>query len=538
MYALERLLPEIGLPVRIHECRGYAGEKDRSFETPISGLVVRLEDGKGDNLEKNFPLSVQLQIGDMQMTARIYAFKEDRAATYLKDEGVIFTINGQAHGHLPKSIFSRPKAVGLPRLKDSLLVLVDCTKLRITQREDLFMTSRDRLSKKPIRYEVEEEIEELLKNNSELKRLQQQRREEDVESRLNEEAPLENVLGKIFFASPTLKSLFLRGQRLARPFAGGAGSSDTNDGGGVRHGGNEFRGKRHPTYFRIPGQVQAALYKRNTELGRRCQIRFETDVENGYFDRAADKGDFQLEIVDASREISAPRFSLGLENGIAHLNLALPSEAEVGDHIVLQASVRDDTMLEPLVCMFQLTVNEKQDRAPGPVRPKPPSRSGGGDEPSDQGIQMPRIIPVRENDVNWVKYNFAPDTACHVVSDPYEQDGKTRLEHSFYMNVDNNSLKTEMKYAKQDPRLLEAKFKYANVLVGLAILHDAEIRGELTRNPEAPESDSEDDEIASAQDIVRKVSSAIAPVIIPMIDQLSGLSDEQLGEVSVIGEDT
>ena len=169
MYALERLLPEIALPVRIHECRGYAGEKERSFETPISGLVVRLEDGKGDNLEKNFPLSVQLQVGDLQMTARIYAFKEDRAATYLKDEGVIFTVNGQAHGHLPKSIFSRPKAVGLPRLKDSLLVLVDCSKLRITQREDLFMTSRDRLSKKPIRFEIEEEIEQLLKNNSELR---------------------------------------------------------------------------------------------------------------------------------------------------------------------------------------------------------------------------------------------------------------------------------------------------------------------------------------------------------------------------------
>jgi hypothetical protein len=35
LYALERLLPEIALPVRIHECRGYEG-KEGSFETPIS----------------------------------------------------------------------------------------------------------------------------------------------------------------------------------------------------------------------------------------------------------------------------------------------------------------------------------------------------------------------------------------------------------------------------------------------------------------------------------------------------------------------
>ena len=53
----------------------------------------------------------------MQMKARIYAFKEDKAGTYLKGEGVIFTINGQAHGHLPKSIFSRPRAVVFQDLK-------------------------------------------------------------------------------------------------------------------------------------------------------------------------------------------------------------------------------------------------------------------------------------------------------------------------------------------------------------------------------------------------------------------------------------
>lgn len=38
LYALERLLPEIALPIRVHECRGYKGDKDRSFETTLSGL--------------------------------------------------------------------------------------------------------------------------------------------------------------------------------------------------------------------------------------------------------------------------------------------------------------------------------------------------------------------------------------------------------------------------------------------------------------------------------------------------------------------
>jgi hypothetical protein len=150
------------------------------------------------------------------MKARIYAFKEEKAATYLKDEGVIFTINGQAHGHLPKSIFSRPKAVGLPRLKDSLLVLVDCSSLSATKREDLFMSSRDRLSKHALRFTIEREIEELLRTNPKLRKLQEQRRFQDVETKLSEEKPLEEVLRRIFKSSPTLQTLFLLGRRLPR----------------------------------------------------------------------------------------------------------------------------------------------------------------------------------------------------------------------------------------------------------------------------------------------------------------------------------
>ena len=75
LFALERLLPEVALPIRLHECRGYEGVKERSFETPLSGLVVRLEDGKGDNLEEGFPISVRVSTAGMDMTARIYAFK-------------------------------------------------------------------------------------------------------------------------------------------------------------------------------------------------------------------------------------------------------------------------------------------------------------------------------------------------------------------------------------------------------------------------------------------------------------------------------
>jgi len=530
MYAIERLLPEISLPIRIHECRGFPGHSG-SFETPISGLVVRLEDGRGDNLEERFPLSVRLQVADMQMTARIYAFKEDRAKTYLRDEGVIFTINGQAHGYLPKSLFTRPKAVGLPRLRDSLLVLVDCSSLKVIQREDLFMSSRDRLSKKDIRYLIESEIEELLRTNSELRRLQQERRERDVQSQLSEQKPLEDVLDRIFKSSPALKTIFLRGQRLTRPFAGD-NTSDDGVGPGPEKGKKEFIGRRHPTYFRIPKVATNTVYRRNCERGRRVHVKFETDAENEYFDRITDRGQFELEVVDGSKEVTSPSYSLTLEGGFAHLNMALPPEVEVGDYLVLQATVSDPTLVEPFTCLVRLVVVDKQVHPPSTPRPRPPVHGGG-----NEGIALPRVIPVHENDEKWQRHRFQATTACHVESDPVEENGKQRLDHTFYINVDNLSLKTEMKYSKQDPRLLEAKFKYANVLLGLALLHAAAEVEQSDSQPARGSQGEQKNESETPQSVIRRVTSAIAPMIIPVIDQLSGLTGEQVEELSSSGEE-
>ena len=526
MYALERLLPEIALPVRIYECRGYGGAKERSFETPIAGLVVRLEEGRGGNLEPGFPLSAQLGAAGMNMKLRIYAFKEDRASTYLGNEGVIFSINGQSHGNLPKSVFARPKAVGLTRLKDSLLVLVDCSNLSARQREDLFMSSRDRLSEKPIRYRLEGEIEQLLRENGDLRQLQNRRRQEDIQSKLDEEKPLEEVLGKVLKASPSLKSLFLQGHRLARPFAGG-GNGEGKQGGA--DGERDFVGRRHPTYFRFVNMEYGKCYSRNCEIGRRCRLTFETDVENGYFDRVSDHGTFGLEVIESSCEASEPDFNMSLESGRAHLNMALPTEVGEGDSLVVQVTVSDPTLSEPFINVAKLSVLAAQTRRGGKGHRRKAEGGGAGDKSSKSGIALPKVIPVKEGDERWHKYKFTPEDACHVISDPVLEGDEGKLEHIFYVNVSNSSLLTEMKYSKQDPRLMEAKFKYGNVLLGLAMLHHG------NEDDEEEGQQSEDGEKEDATSRIRKVSAAVAPVLLPMIDQLSGLDEDDLAAFDEAG---
>lgn len=524
LYALERLMPEVALPLRMHECRGYKG-KEGSYETPLAGLVVRLEDGRGDNLEAGFPKSAKLYAAGTQMTAKIYAFKEDKASTYLKDEGVIFQINGQAHGYLPKSIFSRRRKVNLPRLRNSLLVVVDCSALTIKQREDLFMSSRDRLTDNEIRYEVEEEIMEMLKNNSALKQLQQERRNIDVESKLSEERPLEEVLGKVLKSSPTLQTLFLAGQRLSKPFntkkKGGSGN-DGDEGGGSHDtdtDGKPYVGQPHPSFFDVKGIHSGQVYRRNCELGRRVRIDFRTDVVNEYFDRPVDKGTFDIEIVDED-DFTTPNANFVLDDGDGHLSFSLPPEADVDDAFTLQVTVNDSVLMEPFVNLIRLRVLAKQTRKPSPSRKKKKKTTGGGNQGQGTGIALPVVIPVRMDDEHWDRHHFTSETSCHVETDPVVgDDGKEVDQHTFFINLDNNSMKNEMKYAKQDIRLIEAKFKYANVLLGLAMLHDDEQRGDdgVTDGP-------------SVQEQIRAYSQAVAPMLLPMIDQLSGLDESDLGE--------
>lgn len=141
---LDLLLPEMMLPARLYECRYEAGHGGSHANT-VAGLSVRLGDNKGENLEPDFPDSCQLTVAGEPMAATIYALKKNRAETYRKNEGIIFTVNGQTHGTLTIDFFRR-KQVGLSLLADSILVIVDCSRISGRAREDLFMNSRDRLS--------------------------------------------------------------------------------------------------------------------------------------------------------------------------------------------------------------------------------------------------------------------------------------------------------------------------------------------------------------------------------------------------------
>lgn len=236
-YRLSSFLPSISLPIRLFERR--EGFTDKTPQITLNGLSVRLEENKRNILEDGFPTSGTANVLNQRMKIKIYAFKRNKSKNYTKEEGIVFTVNGQTHGFLTKAFFTR-KAVNMHYLADSLLVIVDCTEFDGRSREDLFMNSRDRLRSGVIRAKIESQLSELLKNHQGLKALRERRRNEELENKIAESKPLEDVLKSILKKSPTLSKLFISGVRLPNPFKVIKAESQ-----------KLFQGVKFPTYFKL-----------------------------------------------------------------------------------------------------------------------------------------------------------------------------------------------------------------------------------------------------------------------------------------------
>ena len=111
---------------------------------------------------------------------------------------------------------------------------------------------------------------------------------------------------------------------------------------------------------------------------------------------------------------------------------------------------------------------------------------------------------------------------------------------TFMFNVDNIHLKVEQKRSKLDSRLVEARFVYGLVIIGLAM-----IRGEGESSPYAEvnggngsaddgESIREDKSGVRLARAVDKFSRAAASVLLPIIKSLSSLDP---GEIEGLGEE-
>ena len=512
LHKLDMLLPEPALPVRLHECRKRAHGKGDAAEqtTTMAGLFARLKDN--DNLEDTPPLDMPITVSGRTLIARVFAFKPGRAATYRDNEGIVFTVNGQTHADLKANFFGR-KAVGLQRLAKDLLIVVDCSTMDANERDDLFMSSRDRMSEKsPLFSELEKSLEVALRDHPGLRELKMRRAQEEMAEQLKDDKPLESVLKQVLKNSPTLVRWFNKGEKLPTPFKPENVQNDPNP--PVLHA--------HPTYFHFSGREQGESLSRQAHLDQRCRITFVTDAENGYFTRKYDPGQFRFERHRNGMVEPVPTFNgPALAGGRGTLSFDLPVEAKVGDVLVYECTAHDPVVLKTFVNRFELKVAPAQEKPePKPGSKAKPAGTPPGPNPNGQGgITFPTVLWLDKTKPTWASY-FSDDNSCMDIVD--DGDG-----YNFVLNESNRALETELKAAKAGAALMKKKFEVGCVLIGLALIHEHQASKGKNNGKDGEEN---------LRQQVQQLTRALAPVLLPMVDGLNALGADELIDSDLLGQ--
>lgn len=516
---LDLLAPDLGLPFRLHECR-YEG-KPGSFEHQINGLRVRLHDDRGNVLEPGYPTFHNAEnIEGERISFSVYAFKDDKAKNYRDaDKGCVFILNGQSQGWLDDRIFTRTK-VGLGFIKNSLLVMVDCSELTYRGQEKLFVNDRVHIRKGTEFYnKIEAELIDYLANHQGLADLQEERKRKLSAEKLDDSKPLEAVLSSVFKHSNTLSKIFLRGEKLSNAF------KPKN----VQPEKREYIGKLYPTYFKFKKIGYGEVLYREVFMNSRCRIAFETDAQNDYFNRKSNKGIFKLlrynegnELIEVTEEDQS--FSLNPLNGIANLNLDFNGQYKNGDVLRYVLQVTDPFRINdgPFTNEMALTMRPEVTTTGGNNgrRTDPPSDLPGKGREKEGGVKFPKVYKVYEKD--WIDHQFDKYSAIRAVKSKAIENGKEVADFTFYINMDNLYLQHEIKSNVHSKRECEAYFEYGMALLGISIIYDDQ------------EHSNGENQFENTEEKIQDFGRALSPILIPMIKEFGDfdLKDELLGQLA------
>jgi hypothetical protein len=526
---IDLLLPEPALPMRFHECREHQKSGNEQVET-MSGLFARLNGNT--NLEPIKPAELTITVQGHELIGRIFAFKPGTSDTYRNSEGIVFTINGQAQGYIKANIFARPKRVGLQRLAKDLLMVLDCSSITAMEQHDMFMPSRDRLVEdNSFAMELEKKIEAALRDHPGLRLLKNERHKMDVEEQLADNKPLEDALKRVLKSSPSLARIFGLGQRLHNPF-----KPQTKE-----ESEKPFVGKQHPTFFRFAGKEDGELLARAAHLESRVRIAFDTDVVDDYFTRKIDRGQKEfVRVVNGKRMPLMDYTGPNLADGRANLTLDLPDGVKAGDVLELELIVRDPVTEAEFVNKAKLAVLaafENDDKDKSKKKKKPPADKPGDKQDGTAGIDFPEVKWVKPEASNWKSYFESLDDCLCIIDDGEADDnGKSDPDYTFYLNEGNKALQNELKTTKLPVAAVKKQFEIGVILIGMAMLHDDKQRKSQKPSADDEKADTEKTDDSGVFKQAAQFTRAIAPIILPMIQSLGDLADEEVDVSDLAGQ--
>ncbi|MDZ7740456.1 MAG: hypothetical protein U5Q03_01520 [Bacteroidota bacterium] len=346
--------------------RKYRYPDDRRLERELFGLKRRLEQDDNRYIDDVFSEEFKNELfGAAKVTSYIFKNKIDGKSVketketiqrefFKNNMSVIFSLNGQVHGHYTSEFITRSLKMNL--LKDHLIIHVDCTKMTYEFRKELFMASRDRLKDGEETRELRQYLAKKLgAKNGRLDEIVKRRKDSiSVESSDTNELlksftknlPLQSDLMKLLNQTFKLDLKRINPKRKIRKK-----KKKTKE-----HEEQTFEPQRFPSKFIIKAKNDGEHEVAKIPIGGEKTIRFETDVENLYFDRVEEPGELQIGLLDFKPNKSTGGTQPGNpeqiedvlnvntsspKDGIIKVSFNPKEEVNVGDAIKIKATLKN-----------------------------------------------------------------------------------------------------------------------------------------------------------------------------------------------------
>lgn len=431
--------------------------KDRNLARELFGLKRRLEQDDSKYIDDIFSEEVDsAEVGKAKITSYIFKTKiDDKTVKESKESlsreffknnmAVLFSLNGQVHGHYTSEFVSR--ALKMPLLKSHLLIHVDCTHMLYSFRKELFMASRDRLKGS----EETSKLRALLADTLVKGRLQDlyKRRKESISIESGDTSDLLKSFTRSIPLNSDLMKLLKNTFKIDLPEEKSKGNNkDKKDKDAETKA--PFLPQRFPTIFNLNKSSTEEKPAAQIPLGGSRSIYFSTDVENQYFDRTEEPGDLQISLLSfkpneqtGGKEQGTPKQLSSLINitkaspneGKIKISITPSQQLDVGDLIQIQASL--STPGDDLEQCFWVKIVDKE---------KPPQTTNAIDDSSSENIGLPQYHLVykekKDSFLSWDEFEEktgGEEMGFSTIMHPLVEGDKL---DSIYINMDSHVLKT------------------------------------------------------------------------------------------------
>jgi hypothetical protein len=477
--SINEYLHDPALPIYIID-RKERYPKDMGLERIMFGLSNRLLDQKEKYVDRQFSLEItgNKEVGKIRATVTVFKvkneektvkeFKETIQNEFCKNNmSVAFSLNGQVHGFYTSEFISR--ALKYKLLKDYLLIHVDCTNMTLHYRNNLFMASRDRLKNA----KEADVIRKLLADNlrkSELSDIYKQRKDSfsadtsdtnELLKKFSKNIPLNPEMLKLLKQTFKLEEIDKKKDETEKDRKKTERKPKTKE---------PFVSQRYPSIFKIDGKPDKdGKLVKTIPLGGDKTIRFDTDVENEYFDRIKDKGELNLYVLthapNDTKGGNAPGQPRDIDeyfqvvksspqDGTIRVNLQPKGNLQVGDELQIRANLTSVVQPEgALESIFYVKIEDMKEKEPTPEATDVPQ------------IGLPQMVLVykdeRDEVTTWndVEASGIPfDEAEIMATDTNEKDELEKI----FINMDSSLLRTYKSKLDGDEALQIADNKYVS----------------------------------------------------------------------------